>query len=166
MARPEPRTDLPDLEAYERRREELRHRYLESAPTAASVATGGVDHLALICSDIERTIGFYTEVLKMRLTKIVPNRDEPSSTHIFLDMGGGNQLAFFDFPRHRAERTVRGIGSMHHVALKATPEKYREILNGLEVRGVQHSVHGNREKGSVYLRDPDDILVEVTTGYD
>ena len=46
----------------------------------------------------DATIRFYTEVLNMRLAKIVTNRDEPTSTHIFLDMGGGNMLAFFDFP--------------------------------------------------------------------
>jgi catechol 2,3-dioxygenase-like lactoylglutathione lyase family enzyme len=39
-----------------------------------------VHHLALVCSDLQRTIEFYTDVLKMPLVKIVPNRDEPTST--------------------------------------------------------------------------------------
>ena len=58
----------------------------------------------------------------MRLVRLVPNRDDPSSTHIFLDMGGGNMLAFFDFPEHQSVPAVRGPGSMHHVALKAEPQ--------------------------------------------
>jgi catechol 2,3-dioxygenase-like lactoylglutathione lyase family enzyme len=124
-----------------------------------------VDHLALICADLDATIRFYTEVLSMRLTKIVPNRDEPTSTHIFLDMGGGNQLAFFDFPEKGPARTVRGVGSMHHVALKATTEQFHTILATLKEKKIQHSLHGTENAGSVYLRDPDDILVEVTTGY-
>lgn len=127
--------------------------------------TGGVDHLALICSAIEATIDFYTGTLGMRLTRIVPNRDEPTSTHIFLDMGGGNLLAFFDFPLQGPERTRRGVGSMHHVALKATPARFATVLESLDARGVEYSLHGSREAGSVYLRDPDGILVEVTTGY-
>lgn len=155
-----------DLAPYERKRDALRQRYLRAdASSSAPVATAGVDHLALICSDIDRTIRFYTEVLKMRLTKVVPNRDDPTSTHIFLDMGGGNQLAFFDFPRHGDAPAVRGIGAMHHVALKASPERYQEIVRAVKARGVEHSLHGGEEKGSVYLRDPDDILIEVTTGY-
>ena len=106
---------------YEKYREELRSRYLSSADSrTGEVGTEGVDHLALISSDLGATIEFYTSVLQMRLTKIVANRDEPTSTHIFLDMGGGNLLAFFDFPKHGDEPAVRGIGSMHHVALKAT----------------------------------------------
>ncbi len=158
---------MPDLIDYELRREELKHRYLATdLPQNGSATTNGVDHLALICSDLDATIRFYTKVLDMRLTAVVPNRDEPTSTHIFLDMGGGNLLAFFDFPKKGPERTVRGIGSMHHVALKATPEKYRALIGRLDARDMPYSLHGSKEAGSVYMRDPDNIMVEVTTGYD
>ncbi len=151
---------MTDLETYESRREALRAKYIEnSAP--APVSTAGVDHLALICSDIDATVRFYTEVVKMRLVKVVTNRDEPTSTHIFLDMGGGNMLAFFDFPEHGSDKVVRGIGAMHHVALKAEPENYQSIVKTLQTRGLPHSIHGTELAGSVYFRDPDDILLEV-----
>ena len=157
---------MPELSVYQARREELKQRYLSTPPSqSSSVVTHGVDHLALICSDLDATIRFYTEVLGMRLTKVVENRDEPTSTHIFLDMGGGNQLAFFDFPQKGPDRTVRGVGSMHHVALKARPEQFRATVETLQERKIPHSLHGSLDAGSVYVRDPDDILVEVTTGY-
>jgi hypothetical protein len=70
----------------------------------------------------------------MPLTRIVQNRDEPTSTHIFFDRGGGNQLAFFDFPEKGPARTVRGVGSMHHIALKARPEQMRAIIGQLDER--------------------------------
>ncbi len=156
---------MADLAFHEARREALKRRHPPQAEDASEpVATGGVHHLALISSDLDATIDFYTEILRMRLTRIVSNRDDPASTHIFLDMGGGNMLAFFDFPEHGPERAVRGIGAMHHVALKAAPEKYRAIIATLEERRVPYSMHGSKEAGSVYLRDPDDILIEVTTG--
>jgi glyoxylase I family protein len=157
---------MKDLGFYHKRREELMARYLEE-PTAAPLPaqTGGVDHLALICSNLEATIQFYSDILGMRLTRIVPNRDEPTSTHIFFDMGGGNQLAFFDFPEHGPARTLRGVGSMHHVALRAQPDKFGAIIARLKARGIEHSLHGSAQAGSVYLRDPDSILVEITTGY-
>ena len=157
---------MTDLSQYEARRKALAARFLSSdTPDLHPIQTGGVDHLALICSDLEATIAFYTEVLGMRLTRIVQNRDEPTSTHIFFDMGGGNQLAFFDFPEKGPEKTTRGVGSMHHVALKARPEQFRTILETLEARHIEHSTHGSRQAGSVYVRDPDGILLEVTTGY-
>ena len=157
---------MPDLSFYQTRREQLKAHYLsEGKPEARPAYTGGVDHLALICSDLDATIHFYTQVLGMQLTRIVQNRDEPTSTHIFLDMGGGNQLAFFDFPEKGPARTVRGVGSMHHVALKARPEQFRTLLARLQEKHLPYSLHGTSESGSVYMRDPDDILVEVTTGY-
>jgi len=157
---------MPDPGYYQVRREELKTRYLAKGEEAQPPPrTRGVDHLALICSDLEATIRFYTEVLGMRLTRVVQNRDEPTSTHIFLDMGGGNQLAFFDFPEHGPDRTVRGVGSMHHVALKGEPAQIRAVIAALDNRHIPYSLHGSAESGSVYVRDPDGILVEVTTGY-
>ena len=151
---------------YEKRRNELRDRWLDSDSNAAETAvfTGGVDHLALICSDMNRTIAFYTGVMGMRLTKIVTNRDEPTSTHVFLDMGGGNLLAFFDFPEKDTTATVRGLGSMHHVALKATQAQYVGLLARLDEEGLEYSIHGDRSAGAVYLRDPDNIMLGVRTG--
>ncbi len=157
---------MRDLSFYQERREALKRSYLPASKIASEpVQTAGVDHLALICSELERTIDFYTEVLGMRLTRIVQNRDEPTSTHIFLDMGGGNQLAFFDFPEKGPVRTVRGVGSMHHVALKTRPEQMRSILARLDQGHIPYSMHGTPEAGSIYVRDPDEILVELTTGY-
>lgn len=157
---------MTDLDFYQKRRRELTARYLaEPVANPSPVQTGGVDHLALICSNLEATIQFYSEVLGMRLTRIVQNRDDPTSTHIFFDIGGGNQIAFFDFPEHGSGRTVRGVGSMHHIALRTQGERFGAIIARLKQHGVEHSLHGSTAAGSVYMRDPDGILVEVTTGY-
>ena len=157
---------MRDLSFYHERREALKKSYLPTGEAVLQPAqTAGVDHLALICSELERTIDFYTEVLGMRLTRIVQNRDEPTSTHIFLDMGGRNQLAFFDFPEKGPARTVRGVGSMHHVALKTRPEQMRATLARLDERHISYSMHGTPDAGSIYVRDPDEILIELTTGY-
>ena len=157
---------MRELSYYQERREALKKTYLPAGEIAPqNVATMGVDHLALICSELERTIEFYTEVLGMRLTRIVQNRDEPTSSHIFLDMGGGNQLAFFDFPEKGPARTLRGVGSMHHVALRTQPEQMRAISARLDEHHIPYSMHGTPDAGSIYVRDPDEILVELTTGY-
>src|SRR5260370_12510862 len=151
---------MADPSLYQKRREELSRHYLQSdAPALQPVYTGGVDHLALISSDLEATIHFYTEVIGMRLTRIVQNRDEPTSTHIFLDMGGGNQLAFFDFPEKGPARTVRGVGSMHHVPLKAHSDRLRSIITTPKEVNLSYPLHGSPESGSHYVHDPDNLLL-------
>lgn len=126
-------------------------------------STRGVHHLALVCSNLEQTIEFYTDVLGMPLVKIVPNRDEPTSTHIFFDMGGGNLLAFFDFPEHHTDPTHLGVGSLHHVAITTPSDAYQNILTRIRARGVKHVVHGSDTVGSIYLHDPDGIVIEITS---
>ena len=149
---------------------------------------GGVNHLALVCSDMKRTVEFYTQVLGMRLIKTL---DLPNGQgqHFFFDMGGGNALAFFWFPDApdgvpgvSAPVTVPGIGewtsavgSMNHVAFHvpaARFDNYRRRLRekGVEVSpvlnhddspsGVSREVHDGVFVRSFYFQDPDGILLE------
>ena len=54
---------------------------------------------------------------------------------------------------------------MHHIALKATADQFGALLKTLDEKSIPYSLHGSRAQGSVYLRDPDNIQVEITTGY-
>ncbi len=154
---------MDQVNPYEAKRRALQEKFMDGdAPREGAVGTGGVHHLVLISSDLDATVGFYTDVLDMRLVKVVVNRDDPNSTHIFLDMGGGNMMAFFDFPQHGDAPAVRGIGAMHHVALKASPEQYKALFVRLKEQGIDYSLEGSEQAGSVYMRDPDNAMIEVT----
>jgi len=149
---------------------------------------GGVNHLALVCSDMKRTVEFYTQVLGMRLIKTI---DLPagSGQHFFFDMGGGNALAFFWFPDApdpvpgvSAPVTVPGlgewtsaVGSMNHVAFSVPEERFLDYRAKLKAKGVRVSPildHDDSEFGvarelhpgvfvrSFYFQDPDGILLE------
>jgi catechol 2,3-dioxygenase-like lactoylglutathione lyase family enzyme len=39
------------------------------------------------------------------------------------------------------------------------------ILSRLDEGHIPYSIHGTPGAGSIYVRDPDEILVELTTGY-
>ena len=148
---------------YTAKRRALQDKFMDGeAPKEGAVGTDGVHHLVLISSDLDATVAFYTDVLNMRLVKVVENRDDPTSTHIFMDMGGGNMLAFFDFPQHGDAPAVRGIGAMHHVALKASRDQYQALFVHLKDQGLDYSLEGTEEAGSVYLRDPASARIEVT----
>jgi len=58
--------------------DELRRRHLR-ADRPASLASG-VHHLALLCSDVERTIDFYQGILEFPLTELFENRDYQGSS--------------------------------------------------------------------------------------
>jgi catechol 2,3-dioxygenase-like lactoylglutathione lyase family enzyme len=148
----------------------------------------GVNHLALVCSDMERTVDFYTNVLGMPLIKTI-ELPAGMGQHFFFDMGGGDSLAFFWFPnapdRAPGVASAGGLpgvgdlvtahGSMNHVAFDVPPEKFDEYVQKLRDKGVEISRvlnHDDSEWGvaktvtddvfvrSVYFFDPDGILLE------
>lgn len=128
-----------------------------------TIRTRGINHPALIAANIDETVRFYTEVLGMRLVLRQPNLDDPSSTHLFFDAGDGNFIAFFgpSQPTAAPGRAPVGIGSMQHLALNlAVP--IEDAMATLRAHGVPFS--GPIDRGyerSLYLRDPNDTVVEL-----
>ncbi|HEX2173715.1 MAG TPA: VOC family protein [Dehalococcoidia bacterium] len=142
---------------YDARRAELRRKYL--TPNPPPTTARGVHHLAMICSNIEQTIEFYTQVLGFPLTQLFQNRDLPSSTHFFFDIGNGNFLAFFDFPELGLGPTQEALGAMHHVAISVYEDQFDAIRQRVQDRGIDIFQHGT----SIYFRDPDGALIEISS---
>jgi catechol 2,3-dioxygenase-like lactoylglutathione lyase family enzyme len=49
--------------------------------------------------------------------------------------------------------------------MKASSTQLARIIRTLEAKGISYDLNGTTTKGSVYFRDPDGILLEITTGY-
>ncbi|MGE5595902.1 MAG: VOC family protein [Hyphomicrobiales bacterium] len=152
-------------------------------------ALNGINHLALVCSDMQRTVDFYQGVLGMPLIKTIelPNN---MGQHFFFDIGNGDSLAFFWFPNapqaHPGVSSPAGMpgvgseittahGSMNHVAFDVPADRFDEYVEKLKAKGLNPSPVLNhddsrygiaREFGpgvfvrSVYFMDPDGILLE------
>lgn len=148
----------------------------------------GINHLALVCRDMQETVDFYTDVLGMPLVKTI---DLPNNMgqHFFFDCGNGDCLAFFWFPN--APEVAPGIaspvgapgvgelttahGSMNHVAFDVPPEKIEEYVEKLKAKGlnptrllnhddspyqVSRTMHPGVFVRSVYFMDPNGVLLE------
>ena len=136
--------------------EELRRRHLHAERPASSA--GGVHHLALLCSDVERTIDFYQGILEFPLTELFENRDYQGSTHFFFDMGHGNLLAFFDFPGLDLGPYAEVLGSLHHLAISVEPEKHRYLRDKLVEAGIELTFDYDT---SIYFNGPDGERLEL-----
>ena len=79
----------------------------------------GVNHLALVCKDMKRTVDFYTGVLGMPLVKTIELPGNMGQ-HFFFDIGNGDSLAFFWFPN--APEAVPGVSAP---AVKGAPANTR-----------------------------------------
>ena len=148
----------------------------------------GVNHLALVCKDMERTVDFYTNVLGMPLVKTL---DLPNGMgqHFFFDMGNDDTLAFFWFPdapeaqpglasptvENGELRMMTAHGSMNHVAFDVPADRMEDYLvrlrdKGIEVTDIVNHDHSPAQANaeitdstwvrSLYFMDPDGICLE------
>src|SRR6266516_1788509 len=120
---------------YEARRTELRRTYMKPAAERPTSTARGIHHLALICSDVERTIQFYQGVLGFPLIELMENRDYKGSSHLFFDIGNGNLLAFFDFPGLGLQPGIEALGGVQHIAISVYPEQFEPLKAKLEQNG-------------------------------
>jgi len=149
----------------------------------------GINHLALVCRDMDRTVDFYTNVLGMPLVRTI-TLPADMGTHFFFDCGGGDCLAFFCFPdapepapgiampkaRPDQGELTSAIGSMNHVAFNIPAERIEEYREKLVAAGVDCTEVANHDESewglskhmhpgvyirSIYFQDPDGILLEL-----
>ena len=136
----------------------LRAAHLRPAAERGVSSARGVHHLALLSSDVERTIDFYQGLLEFPLTELFENRDYRGSTHFFFDIGNGNALAFFDFPGLDLGPYAEVLGSMHHLALSVSSEKWQYLKTKIEASDTQISFE---HKSSIYFSAPDGERLEL-----
>jgi catechol 2,3-dioxygenase-like lactoylglutathione lyase family enzyme len=114
--------------------------------------------MALLSSDVVRTIEFYQGVLEFPLTELFENRDYQGSTHFFFDIGNGNLLAFFDFPGLDLSDYAEVLGGLHHIAISVEPSRWAHLKANLEAAGVPtHEMSGS----SLYFQGPDGERLEL-----
>lgn len=154
----------------------------------AEFTLGGINHVALVCSDMKRTVDFYSGVLGMPLIKSL---DLPGGMgqHFFFDAGNGDCVAFFWFtdapdgvPGVSAPIALPGLGeitsavsTMNHLAFHVPAEKFDEYREKLKAKGVRvgpvlnhddsewqasKTLHPGVYVRSFYFQDPDGITLE------
>jgi glyoxalase family protein len=122
-------------------------------------------HISLVTSDQELNRRFYTEVLGLRRVKLTVNQDDPFHRHLFYaDEKGttGTAITFFEWPELPRGRV--GLGSPHHLSYSVKSVDSLPLwVAWLRAKGVSVSGPFKRDdRLSIYLRDPDGVLVEIT----
>lgn len=125
----------------------------------------GLHHITLITSSEEVNRRFYTELLGLKRVKLTVNQDDVYHRHLFYaDEKGtpGSAITFFEWPELPHGQT--GLGSPHHLSYTTSSldalVKWKSWLTSRRVSVVGPLVRDAR--ASIYLRDPDGVIVEIT----
>ena len=126
----------------------------------------GLHHLTLIVSDMERTIGFYRDVLGLGIVRDGTSDDDPGTRHVWfgaVDGSAGRLISAMEYPQ--LPRQPGGVGSTHHFALAVESaeelEAWRDYLRGQDLQCTEVFERGGFR--SIYTRDPDGHVVEIAT---
>ncbi|MGH3442059.1 MAG: VOC family protein [Nitriliruptorales bacterium] len=147
-----------ELEQLEQERQRIREAHLRPRESRPGSSARGLHHAAMLSSDVERTVGFYQDLLEFPLVDVFENRDYRGSTHFFFDIGNGSCLAFFDFPGLDLGPYREVLGGLHHLAISVEPERWEHLKGKLDDAGVDYLLES---EVSIYFTDPDGTRVEL-----
>lgn len=128
----------------------------------------GINHLALITTDMDATVRFYHGVLGARLVATIGT---PSFRHYFFEFGPEQTVAFFEYRDVELESFAKPAGvpdpratQFDHLSFNVPDERALEVLqarlkeHGCEVTDVvDHQV-----MRSIYFTDPTGIALEAS----
>lgn len=120
-----------------------------------------IHHVAIICSNYERSKAFYTETLGFAVIEET-YRAERGSYKLDLRVGSNAQIELFSFPTPPTRVSRPEACGLRHLAFKVDDvESVRSKLKekGIEVEEIR--VDEITEKKFFFFSDPDDLPLEV-----
>ncbi len=127
----------------------------------------GVNHVALLTTDMDRFIRFYQEVFEATVEMDNPNHaGNAGERMVIMAIGGQSELNVFEVPGN-SQATVQvpmfGRGRLDHFGLNAsTRETFEQVRQRLiKVGASDGTISDFGLKLSVFFRDPDGLEAEV-----
>lgn len=125
------------------------------------LSLSGLHHIAIICSDYQRSKKFYTEVLGFDIVREVYRR-ERDSFKLDLSLNGVYLIELFSFPSPPARVSRPEATGLRHLAFAV--ENIEEAVKRLQQKGITpEPVRTDEYTGRkfTFFPDPDDLPIEL-----
>lgn len=119
-----------------------------------------IHHIAIICSDYERSKAFYTEVLGLQIIREV-YREKRDSYKLDLALNGQYIIELFSFPNPPERVSYPEATGLRHLAFEV--EDIDRAVKSLQVKGITPEpirVDEHTSKRFTFFADPDDLPIE------
>lgn len=120
----------------------------------------GIHHVAIICSDIKRSVHFYTEILGFEVINSI-YRDSRQSWKVDIKLND-LQIELFTFPDSLNRLSYPEANGLRHLALKATDianDRQRLLDAGVLIEELRVDSHTGKK--FCFLNDPDGLPIEL-----
>ncbi|HWD89206.1 MAG TPA: VOC family protein [Mucilaginibacter sp.] len=119
-----------------------------------------VHHIAIICSDYQRSKNFYTEVLGLKIVREVFCK-ERNSYKLDLEVSGLYQVELFSFPNPPARASRPEAAGLRHLAFEV--DNIDDAIAEVNKHGIETEVVRVDEytgKRFTFFADPDGLPIE------
>lgn len=123
-----------------------------------------IHHIAIICSDYERSKAFYTEVLGLTILQEV-YRAERQSYKLDLALNGIYIIELFSFPNPPARPSRPEASGLRHLAFQV--ENIEDVVQSLQQKNIMVEpirIDEYTQKKFTFFADPDDLPIELYEG--
>lgn len=120
-----------------------------------------IHHIAIICSDYQKTKQFYTEILGLEIVREV-YRKERNSYKLDLKVGDKYQLELFSFPNPPTRPSYPEATGLRHLAFEVNDIEAAHVeltSKGVKVEDIR--VDQNTNKKCFFFSDPDELPLEI-----
>jgi catechol 2,3-dioxygenase-like lactoylglutathione lyase family enzyme len=126
----------------------------------------GLHHVTVTGAGRQTSIDFWEGVLGMPFVFEQPNLDNEAESHLYFDPGDGRLITVFTNEDREGspERTPTDPGCVHHLAFALSQATFRQAVERLDERGIEHS--GVKDRGSmdsIYCKDPLGRLIALAS---
>jgi glyoxylase I family protein len=119
-----------------------------------------IHHIAIICSDYERSKYFYTQILGLEIIQEV-YREPRQSYKLDLSLNGQYVIELFSFPNPPKRTSRPEAAGLRHLAFAV--ENIEESIKQLNQKGIETEpirIDEYSDKKFTFFADPDDLPIE------
>jgi glyoxylase I family protein len=123
-----------------------------------------IHHVAIICSNYERSKDFYTRILGLKVLR-ENCRVERNSYKLDLELADGSQIELFSFPNPPARLTQPEATGLRHLAFEVSNlERQIKVLQAFGVAVESIRVDEFTGRRFTFFSDPDGLPLELYEG--
>jgi glyoxylase I family protein len=127
----------------------------------SKIKFNSVHHIAIICSDYERSKFFYTGILGLTIVREV-YREERNSYKLDLALNGNYIIELFSFPDPPSRTSRPEACGLRHLAISVT--NIEEAIVSLNQKGIETEpvrIDEFTNKKFTFFSDPDGLPLEL-----
>lgn len=118
-------------------------------------------HIAIICSDYEKSKRFYVEVLGFKIDKETYRR-ERSSYKLDLSLNGQYLIELFSFPNPPQRPTRPEATGLRHISFGVKDiEQEVEFLHSKNIKTESIRIDESTNRKFTFFTDPDNLPIEI-----